>query len=88
MHKSEKQREPAHDYHQTLFFIGESSDDQLKLIKERMSLIRFSPFEIETSEFKFLNQRFNVTRSETFSGTRSASQAYSGIVSRMDQTRR
>lgn len=57
LHKTEKQWEKAHDYHQTLLFIGEATEDQLETIKKKMSLICFSPFELETSEFKFLNRR-------------------------------
>lgn len=57
LHKTEKQWEPAHDYHQTLLFIGEASDEQLGIIKERMSLLNFQTFELATSEFKFLNRR-------------------------------
>lgn len=57
LHKTEKQWERGHDYHQTLLFIGETTEDQLEIIKERMSLIYFPPFELETSIFKFLNRR-------------------------------
>jgi 2'-5' RNA ligase len=57
LHKNEKQWERAHDYHQTLLFIGDSTEEQLEFIKERMSLIKFPPFELETSEFKFLRRR-------------------------------
>lgn len=57
LHKNEKQWERAHDYHQTLLFIGDATDEQLNLIKERMSLISFSPFELETAQFKFLHRR-------------------------------
>lgn len=57
LHKTEKQWEHAHDYHQTLLFIGDTTDEQLNVIKERMSRIHFLPFELETSEFKFLNRK-------------------------------
>lgn len=57
LHKTEKQWEKAHDYHQTLLFIGEATQEQLVDIKKKMSLINFPPFELKTSEFKFLNRR-------------------------------
>lgn len=57
LHKSEKQWEKAHDFHQTLLFIGEASHEQINAIKKKMSSIVFPPFELETSEFKFLNRR-------------------------------
>lgn len=57
LRKTNKQWEPLHDYHQTLLFIGEATDEQFVAIKERMALITFSPFELETAQFKFLNRR-------------------------------
>lgn len=57
IHLSEKGWEKAHDYHQTLLFIGESTEEELKLIKERMETIRFRSFELRPSIFRFFNRR-------------------------------
>lgn len=49
--------EHSHDYHQTLLFIGESTPEQLEIIKSRMSQFRFKPFDVETSSFEFFSRR-------------------------------
>lgn len=55
--KSEKGWESAHDYHQTLLFIGEVDPLQLEVIKERMRVITFHTFELNTTTFQFFNRR-------------------------------
>jgi 2'-5' RNA ligase len=54
---SEKGWEKAHDYHQTLLFIGEATDDQLADIKLRMNHIIFKPFTLTPAKFRFFNRR-------------------------------
>ncbi len=49
--------ENAHDYHQTLLFIGETPDEKIEEIKERMNQIVFYPFELATGAFTFFNRR-------------------------------
>lgn len=49
--------EDPHDYHQTLCFIGECSNEELSLIKKRLDQIFFAPFVLETEEIKFLRRR-------------------------------
>ena len=55
--KSEKGWESPHDYHQTLLFIGEVSDEEVPSIKERLLAISFPAFEIKTTTFQFFNRR-------------------------------
>lgn len=57
LQKSEKGWEKPHDYHQTLLFIGEASDEELADIKSRMNQITFSPFTLNTDIFQFFNRR-------------------------------
>lgn len=49
--------ENPHDYHQTLLFIGEASEDVLETIIQRMEKIRYPAFELETDGFTFFNRR-------------------------------
>jgi 2'-5' RNA ligase len=42
--KSEKGWEKAHDYHQTLLFIGEANVEDLELIKVSLAEIEFPSF--------------------------------------------
>jgi 2'-5' RNA ligase len=49
--------ERSHDYHQTLLFIGETSEEKIPEIKERMNKIVFVPFELRTNGFSFFNTR-------------------------------
>jgi 2'-5' RNA ligase len=51
--KSEKGWESSHDYHQTLLFIGEASNDEAELMKERMDKIIFQPFDLIPTTFQF-----------------------------------
>lgn len=55
--KNGKGWEDLHDYHQTLLFIGEVSNEQVDEIKSRMSSISFSPFTLTSSGIKFFNRR-------------------------------
>ncbi len=55
--KSEKGWEKSHDYHQTLLFIGEVSEEDYQLIRERLHQIDFSSFNLQTSSFQFFNRR-------------------------------
>lgn len=55
--KSEKGWEKSHDYHQTLLFIGDVSDEDLRLIKARMLQIHFPSFDLLTTTFQFFNRR-------------------------------
>jgi 2'-5' RNA ligase len=55
--KSEKGWEKSHDYHQTLLFIGEVSDEDFQLINQRLHQIDFSSFHLQTSSFQFFNRR-------------------------------
>lgn len=57
MHQSPKGWEHPSDYHQTLLFIGETNEENLNIIKERMLLIDYHPFTLKLSEFKFFNRR-------------------------------
>lgn len=54
---SPKGWENPHDYHQTLLFIGEASEEELIIIQERMKQIRFHTFALETNGFTFFNRR-------------------------------
>lgn len=57
LHKSIKGWENAHDYHQTLLFIGEASEEELESIKSRMDQIDFRPFILTTNSFHFFSRR-------------------------------
>lgn len=57
LQKTVKGWENAHDYHQTLLFIGEASDEDLVSIKERMEQIEFRPFKLTTYNFNFFSRR-------------------------------
>jgi 2'-5' RNA ligase len=54
---SPKGWELPHDYHQTLLFIGESSEEELREIKERLSTVSFHSFDLSLGRFEFLNRR-------------------------------
>lgn len=55
--KSEKGWESPHDYHQTLLFIGEVSEDDVHDIAERLKRIQFDPFWLIPTAFQFFNRR-------------------------------
>jgi 2'-5' RNA ligase len=55
--KSEKGWESSHDYHQTLLFIGEASEEEAEMIKTRMRDISFPAFTIFPTTFQFFNRR-------------------------------
>lgn len=57
LQKSIKGWENPHDYHQTLLFIGESSEEELASIKERMDQINFNTFKLTTYNFDFFSRR-------------------------------
>lgn len=57
LQKSIKGWENPHDYHQTLLFIGEATEEDLASIKERMETIIFRPFKLTTSNFDFFSRR-------------------------------
>jgi 2'-5' RNA ligase len=57
LQKSTKGWENAHDYHQTILFIGEASQEDLLSIKERMDQINFQPFKLTTCKFDFFSRR-------------------------------
>lgn len=46
-----------HDYHQTLLFIGESDDEEVEVLKERLETFSFYPFKVKLSHFQFFNRR-------------------------------
>lgn len=54
---SSKGWESAHDYHQTLLFIGAAEHDKVEEIKKRMDEIHFDPFELKTNGISFFNRR-------------------------------
>ncbi len=54
---SSKGWENAHDYHQTLLFIGATEHGIVAEIKNRMDEIHFEPFDLETSGISFFNRR-------------------------------
>lgn len=54
---SEKGWEKAHDYHQTLLFIGECSDIELTIIKSRLSDFSFNSMMLTPTTFQFFNRR-------------------------------
>jgi len=55
--KSEKGWEQSHDYHQTLLFIGEVTNEEFEVIKERMHEVLFQPFFLTPTTFQFFNRR-------------------------------
>lgn len=57
MQLSPKGWEHPHDYHQTLLFIGEVSDEDVDEIQSRLTEIVFSEFILTTSEFRFFPRR-------------------------------
>ncbi|HXH30843.1 MAG TPA: RNA 2',3'-cyclic phosphodiesterase [Bacteriovoracaceae bacterium] len=57
MQTSPKGWERLHDYHQTLLFIGEVESESLTVVQERLRAIQITPFELQTSGFRFFNRR-------------------------------
>lgn len=57
LQNSVKGWENAHDYHQTLLFIGESSQEDLESIIQRMDQIHFKSFSLTTNDFNFFSRR-------------------------------
>lgn len=57
MHLSPKGWENPHDYHQTLLFIGEVSEETVSDVLSRMDLVEGKPFTIKTSGIRFFNRR-------------------------------
>lgn len=57
IHLSPKGWEHPHDYHQTLLFIGEATEEECLIIKKRMIELSFPTFKLTTSGFKFFNRR-------------------------------
>lgn len=55
--QSEKGWEKAHDYHQTLLFIGECGDSELSTIKSRLSNFHFDSMMLYPTTFQFFNRR-------------------------------
>lgn len=55
--KSEKGWERAHDYHQTLLFIGEVDHSQIEVIKSRLDEISFRPFNLTSGSIEFFSRR-------------------------------
>ncbi|MFP5387469.1 MAG: RNA 2',3'-cyclic phosphodiesterase, partial [Bacteriovoracia bacterium] len=49
--------ENPHDYHQTLLFIGETPENEVNKIIERLDALEFHPFELKLSQFQFFNRR-------------------------------
>ncbi|WP_408098060.1 RNA 2',3'-cyclic phosphodiesterase [Peredibacter sp. HCB2-198] len=49
--------ENPYDFHLTLLFIGETADENVKIIIERMKEITFDPFTIEIGPVQFFNRR-------------------------------
>lgn len=49
--------ENPHDFHLTMLFIGETSEENVKIIVERMKKIQFSPFTIQIGPLEFFNRR-------------------------------
>lgn len=49
--------ESAHDYHQTLLFIGQTEDEKIPGIIERMNQIIFPEFTLRTNGIAFFNRR-------------------------------
>lgn len=57
LQKSAKGWENSHDYHQTLLFIGESSEEDLASIKTRMDQISFRTIKLTTKKIDFFTKR-------------------------------
>lgn len=57
LQKSIKGWENAHDYHQTLLFIGETTEEDVESIKSRMDQINFKAFTLTTNSFHFFSRR-------------------------------
>jgi 2'-5' RNA ligase len=55
--KSEKGWEHAHDYHLTLLFIGEVTEEDLKKIKTILDEFELTPFDLQTKNFEFFPRR-------------------------------
>ena len=53
----EKGWEKAHDYHLTLFFIGEVPEELLLVIQAKMNQIRFKPFQLQLGPLEFFKRR-------------------------------
>ena len=49
--------EHPHDYHQTLFFFGEATPEELESIKEDLSKILFPPFRMTLTQVTFFPRR-------------------------------
>ena len=49
--------ENPHDFHLTLLFIGETPDENINLIKNRMKAISFDPFSIQIGPIQLFNRR-------------------------------
>jgi 2'-5' RNA ligase len=49
--------ETPHDYHQTMLFLGETSEEELAIIEQRLALFIFHSFEFRTTSFEFFNRR-------------------------------
>ena len=49
--------EKPHDFHITLLYIGETLEESLPEIKNRMNHFHFSTFELETEDLKFFPRR-------------------------------
>ena len=54
---SPKGWEKPHDYHQTLLFLGDTSEEALVEIIKRLNQILFHPFELELNAFNFFSRR-------------------------------
>jgi len=54
---TDKGWEKSHDYHQTLIFIGETDEQNLELIKERLDAFRFESFYLGLNDFEFFPRR-------------------------------
>ncbi|MFA6236872.1 MAG: RNA 2',3'-cyclic phosphodiesterase [Bacteriovorax sp.] len=57
LQKSDKGWECSKDYHLTLLFIGESSENECEEIKRRINMVSLKAFELETDDLKFFNRR-------------------------------
>lgn len=57
IHLGPKGWEHPHDYHQTLLFIGEATEEECRMIKRRMTGLTFPVFNLTTKGFKFFNRR-------------------------------
>jgi 2'-5' RNA ligase len=53
----EKGWEKTHDYHLTLFFIGEIPKEQLPVIQAKMNQIKVNPFYLQLGPLEFFNRR-------------------------------